>query len=61
MDSERKHLRRLDEVWINNPIYYLTICTEGRAPRLANAAFHSIAVEVWRTCERLYGGTREAT
>jgi REP element-mobilizing transposase RayT len=50
-----KHLRRLDEVWVPTPIYFLTACTEGRVDRLANDGFHSLAVEVWRTCERLYG------
>ncbi len=55
MDSEREHLRRLSEVWLPNPIYFLTVCTHDRAKRLANDDFHSIAVEVWHTCERLYG------
>jgi putative transposase len=55
MNQERDHLRRLDEVWLPNPIYFLTVCAEGRANRLANDDFHSIAVEVWQTCERLYG------
>ena len=55
MSTRRKHLRRLDEVWLPTPIYFLTACTEGRVSRLACDDFHSVAAEVWRTCERLYG------
>jgi hypothetical protein len=31
-----KHLRRLDSVWIESPIYFLTLCTAGRRPMLAS-------------------------
>lgn len=27
---ERRHLRRLDSIWIEKPIYFLTICASGR-------------------------------
>ena len=50
-----KHLRRLDEVWLNQPIYFITTCTAGRLARLANDGFHAIAVETWRNCRELYG------
>jgi putative transposase len=30
------HLRRLDSVWIEHPVYFLTLCTAGRRPALAN-------------------------
>jgi REP element-mobilizing transposase RayT len=55
MSSEHKHLRRLGEVWLPTSIYFLTVCTEGRARRLANDDFHSLALEVWRNCEQQYG------
>ncbi|HBI43604.1 MAG TPA: hypothetical protein DDY78_12260 [Planctomycetales bacterium] len=55
MIPERKHLRRLDSVWIPNPVYFITACTLGRTDRLANEDFHAIALEVWRNCETLYG------
>jgi REP element-mobilizing transposase RayT len=55
MTPVRKHLRRLDEVAIETPIYFLTTCTLGRTKCLASENFHAIAVEVWGTCERLYG------
>ncbi len=49
------HLSRLNEVWIPNPIYFLTTCTFARQPRLHNDDFLAIALEVWTNCERLYG------
>ncbi len=55
MDVEPEHLRRLGEVWVPTPIYFITTCAAGRMNRLGNESFHSIAVEVWRNCERLYG------
>jgi putative transposase len=55
MDPERKHLRRLDQVWQSSPIYFVTTCVAGRAGLLANDDFHSIAVSVWQKSEELYG------
>src|SRR5258708_20537067 len=46
-----RHLRRLHEIWVANPIYLITTCTNGRAHRLANDEFHAIATEVWRSCQ----------
>ena len=51
MDDTRKHLKRLSEVYVQNPIYFITICAHGRINRLANDVFHAIATEVWRNCE----------
>ncbi len=31
-----KRLRRLELVWIKSPVYFLTLCVEGRRPLLAN-------------------------
>ena len=31
-----RHLRRLDSIWIEDPVYFLTLCTAGRRPALAN-------------------------
>jgi len=36
------HLRRLSVVWIDQPVYFITTCTIGRRPILANAAAHEI-------------------
>ena len=50
-----KHLRRLDDVHVPHAIYFVTACTAGRVPRLANDALHAIALEVWANCLRLSG------
>ena len=50
-----RHLRRLDEIWVTNPIYFITNCAHGRLRRLANDDFREIAIEVWRNCEEHYG------
>jgi putative transposase len=49
-----RHLRRLDEIWIDNPIYFITTCAYGRTRRLANDDFHAIAIEVWRNGQEHY-------
>jgi putative transposase len=55
VNEDPTHLRRLEQVWISTPIYFVTVCTADRATRLASEDFHSIAREVWSNCERLYG------
>ena len=55
MTPQPEHLRRLEEVWVPNPVYFLTICAKDRKNRLANREIHAICVEVWRKCEELYG------
>jgi putative transposase len=47
----KEHLRRLDEIWVADPIYFVTACTNGRERRLANDDFQAIAIEVWRNCQ----------
>jgi REP element-mobilizing transposase RayT len=48
------HLRRLDRVWTDSPIYFITTCTQSRRPVLAAATMHSICREVWTNGESLY-------
>jgi len=53
----RKHLRRLDTVWIESPIYFLTICVAGRRPILAkDRAFAILRAELESAPDR-YGWT----
>lgn len=40
--SHPKHLRRLDAVWLERPIYFITSCVAGRAKQLASPAAHAI-------------------
>jgi REP element-mobilizing transposase RayT len=50
-----KHLRHLDRVWIENPIYFITTCTQCRRQVLAVEPIHAILREVWANAEKLYG------
>jgi REP element-mobilizing transposase RayT len=53
--ASHKHLRRLDSVWIESPIYFLTICVDRRRRLLANdAAFALLRAEFEAAPER-YG------
>jgi REP element-mobilizing transposase RayT len=49
------HLRRLDRVWVEHPIYFVTTVAYSRRPILATADTHAIFREVWVNCEQLYG------
>ncbi len=52
-----KHLRRLESVWIEPPLYFLTICVAGQRPILANdQAFDILRGEFGAARER-YGWT----
>ena len=52
---EYKHLRRLESVWIESPVYFLTICVAGRRRVLANAqALAILRAELAATQDR-YG------
>ena len=44
-----KHLRRLERVWIEQPVYFLTTCTELRKPVLACEQVAAILVKEWQT------------
>ncbi len=53
--SEKKHLARLERIWVECPIYFVTTCTYQRESRLASEGIHGICRDVWRKCEQLYG------
>jgi len=54
--SERPpHLARLDHVWIKRPIYFITSCTQGRDPLLANDTVHRLFSTEWQTAEIRHG------
>jgi putative transposase len=52
---QRDHLRRLDTVWINHAIYFLTLCTWRRQKILACPAVATALVESWRAAPAIYG------
>lgn len=53
--ASHKHLARLDGIWTDTPVFYVTVCTLDRRPALANDVLHSICCEVWSNCETQYG------
>jgi len=54
-DSVHKHLRRLERVWIDSPIYFITTCTFERHPILNSADIAAILVQEWRTAHQRHG------
>ncbi|PAW75976.1 MAG: hypothetical protein B9S32_16830 [Verrucomicrobia bacterium Tous-C9LFEB] len=44
-----QHLRRLPEVWVHEPVYFITTCTHDRRPILASAEIAQILVSEWHS------------
>ena len=51
----RKHLRRLERVWIDQPIYFITTCTYRRRAVLADTAVAEILISEWRSARERHG------
>ena len=51
----RKHLRRLERVWIEFPIYFITTCVDNRKAVLARDEVAQILAEEWRAAHRRHG------
>jgi REP-associated tyrosine transposase len=49
------HLRRLERVWINAPMYFITICTKNRNTILARNEVAQILAEEWRGARDRHG------
>ena len=54
-ETVHKHLRRLERVWIDVPIYFVTACTKGRRQVLAHDHVAHILVEEWRDAHQRHG------
>jgi hypothetical protein len=50
-----KHLRRLERVWIDAPIYFVTSCTKNRRQLLACREVANILIDEWRAAYRRHG------
>jgi putative transposase len=50
-----KHLRRLDRVWIRDPIYFVTTCTSRRRPILADKEVAQILIDEWCSPRKRHG------
>lgn len=46
------HLKRLDRVWVDHPIYFITTCIADRQRLLATEIMHEICRSVWIEGER---------
>jgi len=52
---ERKHLRRLERIFVSGaPIYYLTVCVHKRRPLLTRPAAADVLVEQWHRARELH-------
>ena len=51
---DREHLPRLENVWIPNPIYFLTCCTDQRRLLLANEPTSAVLISEFRNSRRIH-------
>ncbi len=54
-DLVHKHLRRLDRIWLDAPIYFVTTCTRNRRRVLARDEVACILIEEWRAAHQHHG------
>jgi REP element-mobilizing transposase RayT len=50
-----KHLRQLDRIWLDSPIYFITICTKDRRAVLAQDEVTEILIEESRGAHGRHG------
>lgn len=55
MERVHKHLRRLERVCVDSPIYFITTCTLGRRARLVSNDIAAILVGEWRNAHDCHG------
>jgi REP element-mobilizing transposase RayT len=49
------HLRRLDRIWPDSPIYFIPMCTKNRRSVLARDEASEILIREWDAAHRRYG------
>jgi putative transposase len=54
-DAVHKHLRRLERIWVDAPIYFVTTCTRHRKPILACHDVAEILIDEWRRAHERHG------
>ena len=47
-----KHLRRLDRIWPDSPIYFITMCTKNRWSVLARDEASEILIREWNAAQK---------
>ena len=50
-----KHLRRLERVWTQHPIYFVTTCTYQRKAILAREEVAKILIREWSSARKRHG------
>jgi putative transposase len=50
-----KHLRRLERIWVDSPIYFVTSCTKHRRKILARAEVAKVLIDEWRAAHSRHG------
>jgi len=53
--AEYKHLKRLERVWVKEPVFFITTCTHQRQAILANEQVAKILVEEWHGALERHG------
>ena len=53
--NPHKHLKRLSQVWIDQPIYFVTTCVEQRRSILANETVAGILLDEWTSARARHG------
>ena len=51
----RQHLRRLDNVWVKNPLYFVTICDKERRPILSRPQIADRLIQSWHDAAEIHG------
>ena len=54
-DSTHAHLKRLTNVFQENPIYFITCCCKRRLPTLNNSIANEILVDEWQNSRERHG------
>jgi REP-associated tyrosine transposase len=52
--NTQRHLRRLRQIWVGPPLFFVTTCSFNRRRDLATRHFHEICRKVWQNCEEFY-------
>ena len=52
---KNNHLKRLDAVWVEKPVFFITTCTKNRTPILATKENHQILHEEWTLALEKHG------
>ena len=50
-----KHLRRLERIWVDAPIYFATSCTKNRRKILARDDVAKVLIDEWRAAHDRHG------